>query len=120
MQAPDPRYGDLMLRAMLRHEGLVSNRKRTWRLYTTLAVPARPNERWSADFVHDQLADGRWLRTFALATAERGLGCTIGAGTRVTPANGTAFAMNALTGCEESVVVGIGSGTSIFPAQPIP
>ncbi len=76
-----PRYGYLMLHAMLRSEGLVCNRKRTWRLYTELglqvrtkrrrklrrprvpiAVPTRPNERWSADFIYDQLADGRRLR----------------------------------------------------------
>jgi putative transposase len=71
-----PRYGYLMLHGLLRQEGLVINRKRTYRLYTALklqvrtkrrkkltrprvpmAVPVRPNERWSADFVHDQLAD---------------------------------------------------------------
>ena len=27
-----------------------------------MALPSRPNERWSADFVHDQLADGRRIR----------------------------------------------------------
>ena len=76
-----PRYGYLMLHGLLRQEGLVTNRKRTYRLYTALklqvrtkrrkklvrprvpmAVPIRPNERWSADFVHDQLADGRRFR----------------------------------------------------------
>lgn len=76
-----PRYGHLLLHGMLRAEGLVMNHKRTYRLYTELgmqvrtkrrkklvrpripmAVPTQPNERWSADFVHDQLADGRRLR----------------------------------------------------------
>ncbi len=76
-----PRYGYLMLHGMLRAEGVVENHKRTYRLYTDLgmqvrtkrrrklirvrvpmAVPTRPNERWSADFVHDQLADGRRIR----------------------------------------------------------
>jgi len=76
-----PRYGYLMLHELLRREGLVVNRKRTWRLYTGLglqvrtkrrkkltrprvpmAVPMRTNQRWSADFVHDQLADGRRFR----------------------------------------------------------
>jgi putative transposase len=76
-----PRYGYLMLHGMLRAEGLVENRKRTYRVYSALrmqvrtkrrrklirprvpmAVPTRPNERWSADFVHDQLADGRRIR----------------------------------------------------------
>jgi putative transposase len=27
-----------------------------------MAVPTRPNERWSLDFVHDQLANGRYIR----------------------------------------------------------
>jgi putative transposase len=72
-----PRYGYL-LHEMLKGEGLVHNRKRTWRLYTELGmqvrtkkrrklirprvpmvIPNRPNQRWSLDFVHDQLADGR-------------------------------------------------------------
>ncbi len=76
-----PRYGYLLLHAMLKSEGLVVNRKRTYRIYTELGmqertkrrkkltrprvpmvVPTRPNERWSIDFVHDQLADGRRIR----------------------------------------------------------
>ena len=76
-----PRYGYLMLHELLRREALVINRKRTYRLYTTLglqvrtkrrkklvrprvpmAIPSQSNERWSADFVHDQLADGRRFR----------------------------------------------------------
>lgn len=76
-----PRYGYLFLHEMLKTEGLVRNRKRTYRLYTELGmqvrtrrrrklvrpripmvVPTRPNERWSMDIVHDQLADGRRFR----------------------------------------------------------
>lgn len=57
------------------------NRKRTYRIYSELSlqvrtkrrkklirprismsVPTQPNERWSLDFVHDQLADGRRIR----------------------------------------------------------
>jgi len=76
-----PRYGYLMLHSLLRAEGVVVNRKRTYRLYTALgmqvrtkrrkklvrprvpmAVPVRPNERWSMDFVSDQLANGRRIR----------------------------------------------------------
>jgi putative transposase len=76
-----PRYGYLMLHELLRREGLVTNRKRTYRLYTAqglqvrtkrrrkltrprvpMAVPNNANARWSADFVHDQLADGRRFR----------------------------------------------------------
>ena len=76
-----PRYGYLLLHGLLRGEGLVQNRKRTYRLYTALGMqvrtrrrrklvrprlammtPKRPNERWSADFIHDQLANGRRIR----------------------------------------------------------
>lgn len=76
-----PRYGYLMLHAILKNEGLVVNRKRTYRVYSSLGmqvrtrrrrklvrsriplvVPSRVNERWSLDFIHDQLADGRRIR----------------------------------------------------------
>jgi putative transposase len=76
-----PRYGYLILHALMRSEGLVRNRKRTYRIYSLLGmqvrtkrrkklvrpripmvVPTRPNERWSLDFVHDQLANGRRIR----------------------------------------------------------
>lgn len=75
------RYGYLMLHGMLRNEGLVINKKRTYRLYTEmglqirtkrrkklvrprlpLALPDRRGERWSIDFVHDQLSCGRRFR----------------------------------------------------------
>ena len=70
-----------MLHAMLKTEGLVINRKKTYRVYTELgmqvrtkkrkklirprvsmALPTRLNERWSLDFVSDQLANGRRFR----------------------------------------------------------
>lgn len=76
-----PRYGYPTLHSMLRIEGLVQNRKRTYRLYREeglqvrtkrrkklrrpripMIVPSRANERWSMDFVSDQLANGRRLR----------------------------------------------------------
>ena len=76
------RYGYLRLHAMLRREGLVVNHKRTYRLYTEHGlqvrtkkrrklprrdrvapqVPERPMQRWSLDFVSDQLADCRRFR----------------------------------------------------------
>ncbi len=76
-----PRYGYLLLHALLRQEGLVINRKRTYRLYceqglqartrrrkrllrprTPMPLPDRPNQRWSMDFVSDQLTSGRRFR----------------------------------------------------------
>ena len=76
-----PRYGYLMLHQFLRNEGLVVNRKRTYRIYcelglqvrtkrrkklqrprTPMLLPCQPNERWSVDFMSDQLANGRRFR----------------------------------------------------------
>ena len=76
-----PRYGYLMLHGLLKGEGLVTNRKHTYRLYTEEAlqvrtkkrkkltrpsqpmeVPTAPNQRWSMDFVSDQLSNGRRFR----------------------------------------------------------
>lgn len=79
-----PRFGYRRLTVMLRREGFAVNHKRVYRLYRAAglavrrrkrrrialgrvrpaACPARPNERWSADFMHDALADGRRLRLF--------------------------------------------------------
>ncbi len=78
-----PRYGCPTLHDMLRAEGMVLNHKRTARIYREeglqvrtkkrkkltrplipLAVPDRVNERWSVDFVSDQLANGRRFRVF--------------------------------------------------------
>jgi transposase InsO family protein len=76
------RFGYRRLHILLRREGVTINRKKTQRLYTEegltvrkrksrrRAVGARaappvvalPNQRWSLDFVHDQLASGRRFR----------------------------------------------------------
>ena len=76
-----PRYGYLLLHAMLKAEGLVVNKKKTYRIYRELGMqvrtkrrkklvrprvpmllPTRLNERWSLDFVSDQLSHGRRFR----------------------------------------------------------
>lgn len=78
-----PRFGYLRIWVLLRREGWLVNRKRVRRLYRPHAelqsvrvrrrkhralhrgpapVPAGPRERWSMDFVHDTLADGRPFR----------------------------------------------------------
>lgn len=76
------RFGYRRLHVLLRREGLVVNRKKTQRLYreeglsvrkrrgrkkatgtrAPLLTVARPNARWSVDFVHDQFAGGRRFR----------------------------------------------------------
>ena len=81
-----PRWGAPILHAVLKAEGLVINHKRTERLYreeglslrrkrrrklpsvarVPLSVPRGPNERWSMDFIHDQLATGRRFRCLTL------------------------------------------------------
>lgn len=80
-----PRYGYLMLHHLMSAEGLVANRKRTYRIYTALGlqvrtkrrrkitrprisipVPDGPNQRWLVDFVSDQLSNGRRFRILNL------------------------------------------------------
>lgn len=76
------RFGYRRLHILLRREGLMINRKKTQRLYveeglvvrrrrgrkravgTRAPVPviALPNQRWSLDFVHDQMVSGRRFR----------------------------------------------------------
>ncbi len=76
-----PVYGYLMLHNLLKQEGLVVNKKRTYRLYIAenlqvrtkrrkklqrqrqpMLLPSAANQRWSMDFVSDQLSDGRRFR----------------------------------------------------------
>ena len=78
-----PRYGYPTLHDLLKTEGLVTNPKRTYRIYreeglqvrtkrrrklhrprVPLSVPTAINERWTVDFVSDQLANGRRFRVF--------------------------------------------------------
>lgn len=80
------RYGYRRLWVLLRREGFMVNHKRVYRLYrqeglmvrqrkprrrcasgrVPASAPARPNQRWSMDFVADSLADGRRLRALTL------------------------------------------------------
>jgi putative transposase len=80
------RFGYRRLHVLLRREGHVVNRKRIYRLYKAerlmvrrrggrkralgmrapIALPLAANERWSVDFVHDQMVDGRRFRIFAV------------------------------------------------------
>lgn len=81
LAAEFPRYGYLMLHGLLKGEGLVKNKKQTYRLYTEeglqvrtkkrkkitrprlpIGVPLATNQRWSMDFVSDQLSSGRRFR----------------------------------------------------------
>jgi len=76
-----PRYGCPTLHDMLKSAGQVRNYKRTYRLYrehglqlrrrkrkkitrgrVPMLVPDAPNQRWSMDFVSDQLANARRFR----------------------------------------------------------
>jgi len=74
-------YGYLLLHGLLKAEGLVVNKKRTYRIYTEeglqvrtkkrkklqrprlpMEAPLGINQRWSMDFVSDQLTNGRRFR----------------------------------------------------------
>ena len=74
------RFGYRRLHILLRREGVMINRKKTQRLYreeglmvrrrrnrrraigARAPVLALPNQRWSLNFVHDQMASGRRFR----------------------------------------------------------
>jgi len=78
-----PRFGYRRLGVLLWREGLVANHKKVYRLYkkdnlalrrknrkrlaaasrVPLPQPAKPNQVWAMDFVHDTLVDGRKFRT---------------------------------------------------------
>ena len=80
------RFGYRRLHVMLRREGFVVNHKRLFRLYREerltvrrrggrkramgtrrpIETPQAPNQRWSLDFVSDQLTDGRRFRILAV------------------------------------------------------
>lgn len=82
-----PRFGYERIHALLRREGWFVNLKRVHRLYRLEGLqvrmrvrrrkrmslhrgpapkPLQPNERWSMDFVHDQLTDGRPFRVLTV------------------------------------------------------
>ena len=76
------RFGYRRLHVLLKREGYMINHKKLFRLYreeklavrrrggrkraigtrAPMLVPAAPNDRWSLDFVSDQLTDGRRFR----------------------------------------------------------
>ena len=80
------RFGYRRLHVLLRREGYAVNHKRLFRLYreerlmvrrrggrkralgtrAPMMLPDGPNVRWSLDFVHDQLGDGRRVRILAV------------------------------------------------------
>jgi putative transposase len=90
------RFGYRRLHILLLREGVKINRKKTQRLYieegltvrkrksrrravgvrAPLPVIARPNQRWSLDFVHDQLVGGRRFRVLNSPKPRRGLRLT--------------------------------------------
>ena len=77
------RFGYRRLTVLLRREGWTVNHKRVYRMYReeglgvrrrkrkrigaverqALAIPVRPNERWSMDFIADALSEGRKFRS---------------------------------------------------------
>ena len=82
LAAQRKRFGSPRLHILLKRENLVINHKRTERIYreeglslrrkrrkkgaagvrVMMPSPQRPNQRWSMDFVSDQLANGRRFR----------------------------------------------------------
>ena len=86
LAAQRPRFGSLRLHVILRREGLVMNHKRTERIYreeklslrtrkrkkrasllrVPIPAPECPNERWSMDFIHARLANGRRFKSLTI------------------------------------------------------
>lgn len=81
LAAEQSAYGYLLLHGLLKSEGLVINKKRTYRIYTEeglqvrtkkrkkiqrprqpMEVAFKANQRWSMDFVSDQLSQGLRFR----------------------------------------------------------
>jgi putative transposase len=80
------RFGYRRIYALLRREGMQVNHKRIFRLYQAaglavkrrrkrcgvatereqLALPSRPNEVWSMDFISDALANGRRIKVLTI------------------------------------------------------
>ncbi len=80
------RFGYRRIHALLRREGIEVNHKRIFRLYQAaglavkrrrkrcsvaverepLALPSRPNEVWSMDFISDALANGRRIKVLTI------------------------------------------------------
>lgn len=80
------RFGYRRVHILLKREGYLVNHKKLFRLYreeklavrrrgsrkraigtrAPMAIPLAPNERWSLDFVSDQLTDGRRFRILAI------------------------------------------------------
>jgi putative transposase len=80
------RFGYRRVHILLKREGYMVNHKKLFRLYreeklavrrrggrkraigtrTPMMIPLAPNERWSLDFVSDQLTDGRRFRILAI------------------------------------------------------
>jgi putative transposase len=86
------RFGYRRLHVLLRREGFEVNHKRLFRLYreerlavrrrggrkraigtrAPMMIPLRPNERWSLDFVADQMTDGRRFGSWRSSTTAPG------------------------------------------------
>ena len=79
------RFGYRRLHVLLKREGYLINHKKLFRLYReekltvrrrgvrkraigtrAMLVPTTPNDRWSLDFVSDQLTDGRRFRILTI------------------------------------------------------
>jgi putative transposase len=80
------RYGYRRIHTMLKREGIAVNHKKVYRLYSACGLKVRkragrkralglrgshlkatrPNQKWSLDFVHDALANGRKIRLLTI------------------------------------------------------
>jgi putative transposase len=141
------RFGYRRVHVLLRREGHLVNHKKLFRLYreekltvrrrggrkraigtrAPMLIPLRPNERWSLDFVSDQLTDGRRFRILTIVddctreclalVADTSLGgvrvareldqliATRGKPKMIVSDNGTEFTSNAILGWADKAEV---------------
>jgi putative transposase len=101
------RFGYRRLHVLLKREGYLINHKKLFRLYreeklavrrrggrkrsigtrAPMTMPMAPNDRWSLDFVSDQLTDGRRFRILTVVVGDRHLALWHPRGARIGPAD---------------------------------
>ena len=131
LAAARPRYGYLRLHLLLRREGWKVNRKRIYRLYleeglqvrtkrrkkraaaarVPLPMAALPDQRWSMDFVADQLVRGKRFRVLTITDqfTRECMALTAGFSLRAGNVVGTLDELKRQGRCPEAITVDNGS-----------
>ncbi|MGH2405311.1 MAG: IS3 family transposase [bacterium] len=130
-----PRFGYLRIHVLLRREGWLVNKKRVRRLYRLEGLqvrmrvrrrkhmalhrgpaptPTRPAQRWSMDFVHDQLLDGRPFRVLTVVDQWSRQSPLLEAGTSFTGRDVVAALDHVLTSSATPASITVDHGTEFM------